>query len=117
MGLAGFIPTVLAQAAYPHSELGIVCDDHAGIADRSEILCRIEAETSNVADTAEPAAVIVRARRLRTILDNAQSVATRYQRDRIHVGRLAIEMDWNDRLGPRRDGRFDQRRIDRVAGP
>ena len=33
----------------------------------------------------------------------------------VHVGALTEQMDWNDRAGPRGDGRFEERRVHRVG--
>ena len=42
-----------------------------------------------------------------------EAVALGDLEDRVHVGRLAVEVDRQDRLGPRRDRGFDHGRVDR----
>ena len=59
---------------------------------------------------ADAPALVLGAVRLAGVLDHDQAVASRDRQDRIHVGRLAVEVHRHDRLGPRRDRRFDLRR-------
>ncbi len=54
---------------------------------------------------------VFRAVRLRGIFDHDQSVPPRYFHDRVHVGRLAVEMHGQDRLGAGRDRGLDRGRI------
>ncbi len=53
--------------------------------------------------------------RLRGILQDGQPMTPGNLLDRAHLGGLPVEMDGDDRPGPRRDGRLDLRRVDVVS--
>ena len=57
---------------------------------------------------ADAAAVVFGAVRLGGVLDHDQAVLPGDLHDRVHVGRLAVEVDRHDGLGPRRDRRLDR---------
>jgi hypothetical protein len=100
-------------AEYPH-DLGMVCvigDDHTALAIRSQVLAGIEAEAGEVTHGARAAAFIFGAVRLSCIFDYHEAVPSRDLEDGIHVGRLTIEMYWDNGAGTRCDRLFDLRRI------
>ena len=59
----------------------------------------------------ERPALVGRAETLRSVLDDRQVVLAGNRVDRVDVGALAVQRDRHDRLGARRDRRFEQRRI------
>ncbi len=96
---------------YPHAfgQLRIVGGAQACVAERAQILARKERKAANVADRADPCAVIVgRADGLGGILDHLQSVPARDRHQRIHIGRLAVQMHGHQRLDPAAGGTVDQ---------
>ena len=68
-------PAVFADLAQRGRQRRVVCRGHAGIAERAEVLRRIEAEAGDVADAAGRPAAIERAVALRAILDDPQARA------------------------------------------
>ena len=54
---------------------------------------------------------ILRAVRLRGVFDQRQIVLAANRQQRVQVRRVPVEMDRQDRLGARRDGAFDQLRV------
>jgi hypothetical protein len=103
----------VAQDTQRFRVLGVVGDDHPAFAVRAEILARVEAEARQVAHAADAPAAVARAVRLRRILDDEQSVPARDRQNRIHVGRLTVQMYRQDRLRSRRDRRIELRGIER----
>ncbi len=81
--------------------------DHAALAVGTEVLAGIEAEAAHVAEAADATALVLGAVRLAGILDHDQAVAARDLEDRIHVGRLAVQVHRDDGLGARGDRRLD----------
>ena len=75
----------------------------ARIAERAEILRREKTGHAEIAERAHRPAAIVRAERLRRVLDHAQVVLRGEREDRVHVGGLAEEMHRDDRARPRGD--------------
>ena len=67
------LAAVHAQHAHAFGEIGIVGRAQSGVAERAEILAREERKAADVADRSDPRAVsVLRADRLRGILDDAQ---------------------------------------------
>ena len=62
-------------------------------------------------------ALVARQMRLRAILDHPELVLARDRHDRIHVGRLPVQMHRDDADGARRDRGLDRRGIDREGAP
>ena len=50
------------------------------------------------------------------VFDDAQSAPCGDLRDRVEVGGMPIEMNWNHRAGPRGDRLFQGRRVEREGG-
>src|SRR5580658_4167059 len=82
----------VAQHANRPRIVSIVGGDRAPLAIGSEILAGIKTEARHIADAADSAALIFRAVRLGGVFDHDQSVAARDLHDRVHVGRLSVEM-------------------------
>ena len=89
--------------------------NHAAVAERAEILRRVEAERRRVADAARAPPLVARAVRLRRILDHDQIVAPRDGQDAIEVDRLAVQVHRHDRLRSRRHRRADRAGVDPVG--
>ena len=68
---------VVAEPARPLGDGGVVRDDRAAVAERTEVLGRIEAEGGRVAERSRAAAPYCRAVRLRRVLDDVQPVLAR----------------------------------------
>ena len=89
----------VAQHPDPFRHRRVVGHDHAAFAVGAEVLARVEAEAPRVAERAHRTSFVRRAVRLAAVLDHLQAMAFRDVEDRVHVGRLAVEMDRDDRLG------------------
>src|ERR1035437_2781324 len=94
-------PAILAKLSGPNRECRIVRRHQAAIAKRPEILRRIEAEGCDIAPRRRQAAVSSGSMGLRAVLDHEQAGATGDAHDLAHGGRLTIQMDHDDGLGPR----------------
>lgn len=95
-------------------ELPIVRDDRPSVAVGAEILPGVEAEGTGVADGSDATTVDLRAMRLRAILDHLEIVFPGDRKQRVHVARVTVEMDCDDRSGARRDPARDIGRVERV---
>ncbi len=103
-------------AHHPHllGQLPVIRRERAGVAVSSQVLARIEAEGAKRPDGPGAAPLVPGAVGLAGVLDHRQAVPGGDLEDRVHVGRLAVQVDGHDRPGAWRDGRFDQSRIDVV---
>ena len=90
-------PAVFPQQPHAFRQPGVTRDHRAPVPERPQILGRIKAERSDVADGAGHVAVVGRAVRLRAVFDHRQVVAARDRQDRSGVGRLTVEMHRDDR--------------------
>jgi hypothetical protein len=75
----------------------------------------IEAEAGDVPDSAHALSVVLGSVRLRCVFDHYEIPPGGDLHDRVHIGRLAIEMNWHDRAGPRRDPGLDLADIHRAG--
>src|SRR5436309_9653118 len=66
-------PAVLTNFAQRRRERGIVCHDHAAVAERAEVLCRIKAEASDITKRSRRPAAIECPMALRAILYQRQT--------------------------------------------
>src|SRR3982074_831947 len=66
---------VVAQLAHPGQERFIVAGYRSGVAVSSEVLARIEAKASQIADAPTALSLVLGGYRLRGVLDQYQSVA------------------------------------------
>src|SRR5260370_13139632 len=85
-------PAIFADLPQRDGELRIVGCRHAGIAERSQILCRIEAEAGDVAKATGRSSMIESAMALRAILDDPEAVAAGEAHDPAKGGRLAVKV-------------------------
>ena len=108
--------TVRRNHAHPVGESGIVGDDHPSVAEASETLAREEADTPCSAETAELSSFVRCPHRLGSILDHRDAMFFPDSKDRIHVRRLSVEMNGDDRLCPGCDRRLDPGGIDVEGG-
>ena len=92
---------------------GVLCRD-CEISYKAE-LARIEAEGSDVTETAAGAPLVPRAMCLSRILDYIEPMTPGYRRDRIHVRCLPCQMDGHDCLGSAGDRILDLSRVDVVG--
>src|SRR5450755_209261 len=91
-----------------------IAGDHgAAFSISAQILPRIEAEATHVADAAHTPALVLRAVRLGGILDHDQVVPPRDLHDGVHIGGLAVEVHWNNGFGARRDRALELRYVHR----
>src|SRR5262249_31709986 len=109
------------RAVNPHhsqasGEAIVIGDDHASIAEAAEVLCREEAETGQGRELAYSLSVVIRADRLRSILDDRNAALRANLADRVHLGRLAEKIDRHDGLRLWRNGPLDATRLDIERG-
>ncbi len=106
----------LAAVAQPLDRVGeraIAGDDGAAVAERAEVLGRVEAERAGDADRADRPSAARREMRLAAVLDDREVVSRGDRFDRGHVGRLAVEVHRQDRARLRTDRGFNLARVDR----
>src|SRR5215475_495496 len=99
-------PAILAQQRYSLSDIRVVRHDRAAVAQRAEILRRIEAEGGGVPEDSDLKTTHTMDRRavsLRAILDDFQIVTARDVTYRPHVGGAPVKMN--------RQNRFDMRSV------
>ena len=82
----------VTQHAYSVGIVGVVSCDHAALSVRPEILARIEAKATQIADSPNSTTLVLRAMSLRRIFDHNQTMAPGDFQNRIHISGLAIEM-------------------------
>src|SRR5215468_1500457 len=93
-------PSILAQQSNSLSDFRVVRHDRAPIAQRAEILRRIEAEGCGVPEDSDLKPVNRRAVSLRAILYDFQIVSARNVAYRPHVGRAPVKVNRQDRPDP-----------------
>src|SRR5262249_58366404 len=92
-------PAVLAEAADAVRDLVTRRDDGAAVAERRQVLGRVETERRGVAERAGTAAVAPGARCLGTVLDERDAAVGAEDGDRLDLGHEAVEVRGDD--GPR----------------
>src|SRR5262245_60320695 len=95
------------------SQRSVVGDDCARISEGAEVLARIEREGCGRTESADRSAPIFSKMGLCGIFDHPQTMAFRQGEDRIHVRRLAAEVNGNDANSPWRDEVCETLDIDR----
>src|SRR5438093_4442147 len=98
---------VMPEEAGPLRDPVVISDDHASFA-RRHVLRRVEREARRAAEVARLLAVLLRAGGLGRVLDDRDAAVPRGGEDRVHLGRLAAQMDRHDRRGLARDDGSDQ---------
>src|ERR1051326_7292760 len=79
----------------------------AALAVSSQVLGGIKTETADIADASSRTPPVFRPVGLRGVLDDDEPSPPRYFQDGIHIGRLAVEMYRQNRLGAGSDGGLD----------
>ncbi len=92
----------------------VVGGDQPAVAEGAEVLARKEREAAERAEAADRTPLVQGPDCLRRVLDDWHARLRRRGQNRIEVRRLAVQMDGDDRLRPRRDGRRHPRRVDVV---
>ena len=100
---AAVVAAPAPQRAHGPGVCVVVGDDHAALAVRPEVLGGVEAEAAEVAQAADPPSAVLGPVRLRRVLDDRQPVPPGHGQQRVEVGRMAVEMHGDHRLGPRGD--------------
>src|SRR5437762_4309941 len=103
------LPVVPEQTRFVRDRV-VVRDDHAALAGR-HILGRVEREAGRVAEVARLLAVVFRAVGLGRVLDHREGLTPSGIEDRVHLRRLAVQMDRHDRGGLARDPNREPRGI------
>ena len=105
----------VAKPPQPSRKRRVGGDDGAAVAERAEVLRRIEAERPRHADRANWPAACRRQMRLAAVLDDHQRVPLGEGRQCGHVGRLAVQVHRKERLRAGRHCRQCGSRIERQA--
>jgi hypothetical protein len=95
--------TPVAQRAHTLGEVGAIRDDGAALAAGAEILSRVEAETTEIAERAGAPATALGAVGLRRILDHGDAVTLGYFANLFDLSEPPVQMHRHDGLRPRRD--------------
>ena len=90
----------------------VVGHDHPGVAKAAEVLRWIKAQTTHGAEAASPFPLVLAPQRLGSVLDHDQIVPLGNLPDRLHVVRLAEQVDRQDGSRPRCDLAFDLDRVE-----
>src|SRR5581483_2818586 len=90
---------VISQNLHFLSQLWIVRHNRSSFAKSSEVFSRVKAKATGVAQSARFSALVFGAVRLRSVLDDEETVSARKFQDRVHVGRLPKKMDRNNGFG------------------
>ena len=106
----------VAQPAQPGREHIVVGADRTAVAERSEVLARVERECGGRAERPDAAPAIARPVRLSRVLEHEQTGRLGERVERADVTCLAIEVNGEDRRGARADGGASGVGIDQ-AGP
>src|SRR6266446_8069380 len=98
---------VIAHYAHLLRQRGIAGDTDACFSIRTQVLAVIEAKTADIAYAANPLPPVRRPMSLRSILDYPQAMRAGKSQNGPHVGRMAVEMDGDDRASLRRQSPFE----------
>ena len=108
---AGVAAALVAQRAQQPPLLLRVRRDDPALAGR-HLLVRIEREDRARPVRADRRALVLRAERLARVLDERETVLLRDRAQRVELARIAVDVDGDDRLRPRRHRRLDRGRIE-----
>ena len=92
---------VMPERSRPFEHARIARRYRSPLAERPEILARIEGKRSRMAEGTRPPPLVCRSVPLAGILDDDDAVLLRELHDRIHVAGLPEKVNRNDRLRPR----------------
>jgi hypothetical protein len=90
---------VVADAAHAICEAVVSGEDRAALTAGGDDLVLPEAEAAGDADRSGEAAIVEGAMRLRGVLDEGDAAILRDGRESIHVGRVTVEVNSDDRPG------------------
>src|SRR5262249_32696905 len=107
------VPAVLAQPAHAFGDFVLARYNHSSVAHCAPIFGRIGAEAADIADAAEPLAVIAAAASLGTVLYEEEPTFVRKAQNWVEVGSLAIEVHRDHCLAARRRDAIQSGRIER----
>ena len=96
--------TEIAEDAVGHRESDLAFAGH-------DIFRRVEAQHATGAEAARSSSRVFRLDGVCAVLDDLQVIIAGDPGKRLHRARAAGEVDWNERLGPRRDPAADLIRI------
>ncbi len=113
-GVARGRPAVLAQPAAARCELAVSRNDHAGVAERAEVLRGVAAEAADVTDAAKapPGVRGARAPARSPRSDASRGAGASAENASMSAG-LAVKVYRDDGFGARRDARLDGARLER----
>ena len=102
---------VVAQHAHPPGQRIVVGRHRAGVAQRTQVLARVETEAGGMSQAAAALPMMGGAVSLCRIFQHRQAVPFGNGHDRIHVHGAAVQMHHRDGPGAGRDGRSQRIRI------
>ena len=102
---------MVAEEPEPLRERRVVRHAHASLAGRDDLVA-IEREAADRAERADAATPALGSVRLRGVLEHGETVPVRDRHDRIHVARMAVQVDRDDGARPGGDPRFEACRIE-----
>jgi hypothetical protein len=95
----------------PH-QVGVHAGDAAGVAEGAEVLGRVEAPGRQIAERADAPPLVLRAVRLRRVLDQPEAARAAEGADRVGVERPAVEVDADDAARARRRAPLELGRVE-----
>ena len=104
------VHTVVLQASNLVGQGAVIGRDHPSLAGRNDLVAE-ETESSGITDRTDAAAFVLGTVGLGSVLENEQAVPASDLHDRVHVDRMAEQVDDDDPFRPRRDERLDLGRI------
>jgi hypothetical protein len=90
------VPTVLAQTLHALGNVVVARYNRASVAERTQVLCRVEAECRHIRKGTSTRAIANRPVRLGAVLYDQNSVRPYVSDDSLNVGKLTIEMRYDD---------------------
>ena len=109
------VAAVVAQRTDALGQRVVVRRHAARVAQRTQVLARVEAEPGGIPQTARAAALVGRAVGLGGVLDDLEAVGMGNGIDLVHRGALAVEVHGHDGLRARGHGGLDAGGVDVVA--
>ena len=103
----------VAEHAQPRGQVVAVGDDGAALAAGAEVLARVEAEATDIAEAAGAAALVLCTMRLGRVLDHDEAIGIGEREQGRHVGHAAMQMHRQDRPGSTGQHLGNGRRIER----
>ena len=106
---------MIAKLAHVRQQLVIIRSHSTRIAVGPEVLARIKTEASQIPNAAAALLAIFRSMRLGCVFNQPQLVTRGNFPHFIHPSRLAVKMNWDQRLGSRGNFLLDTFRVDVVG--